>query len=38
MVSAVAAAGDEARRLLFPGSPVQFPLGTSVVDCYADAK
>jgi DNA polymerase I len=36
--AAVAAAGDEARHLLFPDSPVQFPLGTSVVDCYADAK
>ena len=38
VVSAVAAAGEEARHLLFPDSPVQFPLGTSVVACYADAK
>src|SRR5262249_36252452 len=38
VVAAVGAAGDEARRLLFGDTPVQFPLGASVVDCYADAK
>jgi len=38
VAAAVGEAGDEARRLLFGDTPVQFPLGTSVVDCYADAK
>lgn len=35
---AVAAAGDEARRLVFGATPVPFPLETHVVECYADAK
>ncbi|SEG77483.1 DNA polymerase-1 [Actinacidiphila yanglinensis] len=35
---AVAAAGDEARRLVFGPTPVPFPLETNVVECYADAK
>src|SRR5262249_32379747 len=38
VVAAVGAAGEEARRLLFGDTPVQFPLGASVADCYADAK
>ncbi|WP_329362626.1 bifunctional 3'-5' exonuclease/DNA polymerase [Streptomyces sp. NBC_00669] len=36
--SAVAAAGDEARRLVFGPTPVPFPLETLAVECYADAK
>ncbi|MDH6578322.1 DNA polymerase-1 [Kitasatospora sp. MAP5-34] len=36
--AAVAAAGDEARALVFGDTPVRFPLSTAVVDCYADAK
>lgn len=35
---AVTAAGDEARRLVFGGTPVRFPLETHVVRCYAEAK
>jgi DNA polymerase-1 len=35
---AVAAAADEARRVVFGPTPVRFPLATAVVDCYADAK
>jgi DNA polymerase-1 len=35
---AVAAAGDEARRLVFGPTPVPFPLETHVVECYVDAK
>ncbi|MDQ0365541.1 DNA polymerase-1 [Catenuloplanes indicus] len=31
-------AADQAGRLLFGDSPVRFPLESSVVDCYADAK
>lgn len=38
VVAAVAESGEEARRLLFGDTPVSFPLGASVVDCYADAK
>jgi DNA polymerase-1 len=38
VVAAVGEAAGEARRLLFGDTPVQFPLGASVVDCYADAK
>ena len=38
VVAAEAEAGEEARRLLFGGTPVRFPLNTGVVDCYADAK
>ncbi|NEA57569.1 bifunctional 3'-5' exonuclease/DNA polymerase [Streptomyces sp. SID13666] len=36
--AAVAAAGEEARRLVFGDTPVRFPLETNVVECYADAK
>ncbi|MFC5909515.1 bifunctional 3'-5' exonuclease/DNA polymerase [Streptacidiphilus monticola] len=36
--AAVAAAGDEARRLVFGDTPVHFPLDTHVVERYADAK
>jgi DNA polymerase I len=36
--AAVGAAGAEATRLVFGDTPVQFPLGAAVVDCYADAK
>ncbi len=36
--AAVAAAGDEARRLVFGGTPVPFPLETRVVKSYAEAK
>jgi DNA polymerase-1 len=35
--AAVRAAGEQAGRLLFPGSPVRFPLDVSAVRCYADA-
>ncbi|NJC70345.1 bifunctional 3'-5' exonuclease/DNA polymerase [Planosporangium thailandense] len=38
VVGAVEAAADDARRLLFGATPVRFPLGVSVVECYADAK
>jgi DNA polymerase-1 len=38
VVEAVLAAGRQATRLLFGATPVQFPLGAVVVDCYADAK
>jgi DNA polymerase-1 len=38
VAGAVGAAADDARRLLFGGTPVRFPLGISVVECYADAK
>jgi DNA polymerase-1 len=38
VVSLVEAAADDARRLLFGDTPVRFPLGVSVVECYADAK
>jgi DNA polymerase-1 len=31
-------AGETARRLLFGDTVVRFPLDTSTVDCYADAK
>ncbi|OLE26741.1 MAG: bifunctional 3'-5' exonuclease/DNA polymerase [Actinobacteria bacterium 13_1_20CM_3_71_11] len=34
----VEAAGERTRRLLFGDTPVRFPLGVSIVDCYADAK
>ena len=30
--------GQRASRLLFGDTPVRFPLGTAVVDSYADAK
>lgn len=35
---AVAAAGDEARRLVFGATPVSFPLHTHAVESYVDAK
>ncbi|MEV6978012.1 bifunctional 3'-5' exonuclease/DNA polymerase [Kitasatospora sp. NPDC093806] len=38
VAAAVAAAADEARRLVFGDTPVRFPLSTAVVECYADAK
>ncbi len=38
VTAAVHRAGDEARLLLFGGTPVRFPLEVSVVACYADAK
>jgi DNA polymerase family A len=38
VVTAVHAAADDARRLLFADTPVRFPVGASIVDCYADAK
>jgi DNA polymerase I len=38
VVAAIEAAGERTRRLLFGDTPVRFPLGISVVDCYADAK
>jgi DNA polymerase-1 len=36
--AAIEAAGERVRRLLFGDTPVRFPIGTSIVDCYADAK
>lgn len=38
VADAVAAAGEEARRLVFGATAVPFPLQTHVVECYADAK
>jgi DNA polymerase-1 len=38
VAAAVEAAGERTRRLLFGDTPVRFPLGVSIVDCYADAK
>ena len=38
VAAAVDAAGERTRRLLFGDTPVRFPLGVSIVDCYADAK
>ncbi|MDX6739497.1 bifunctional 3'-5' exonuclease/DNA polymerase [Actinocorallia sp. A-T 12471] len=38
VTAAVAKAADEAKRLLFGATPVVFPLHTSAVPCYADAK
>ncbi|HEX6500027.1 MAG TPA: bifunctional 3'-5' exonuclease/DNA polymerase [Micromonosporaceae bacterium] len=38
VVRAVHDAGDRARVLLFGDTPVRFPLGVSVVECYGDAK
>jgi DNA polymerase-1 len=35
---AVAAAGEEARRLVFGDTPVRFPLDTHVAETYLDAK
>jgi DNA polymerase-1 len=36
--AAVAAAGEEARRLVFGDTPVHFPLDTHVAASYQDAK
>jgi hypothetical protein len=38
VVAAVEAAAAEATRLVFGPTEVSFPMTTSVVDCYADAK
>jgi len=38
VASAVHAAGERARTLLFGETAVRFPLGVSTVECYADAK
>ncbi|MDQ1652090.1 MAG: polymerase [Cryptosporangiaceae bacterium] len=38
VADAVTSAGREATRMVFGPTPVQFPLGTAVVACYADAK
>jgi DNA polymerase-1 len=32
------ASAEEATSLVFPGTPVKFPLEAATVDCYADAK
>jgi DNA polymerase-1 len=37
-VAALAAAAQEAGRLVFGATPVRFPVTTAVVSCYADAK
>jgi DNA polymerase-1 len=37
VAAAVVACAEQAGRLLFPDSPVRFPLDVSVVTCYADA-
>jgi len=38
VVAAISQAAAEASRLVFGPTRVVFPLNTSVVDCYADAK
>jgi DNA polymerase I len=38
VIAAVGAAAAEATRLVFGPTEVSFPMTTSVVDCYADAK
>jgi DNA polymerase I len=38
VAEAVTESGGQATRLLFGDTPVQFPLGSLTVDCYADAK
>ncbi|GAB2705689.1 bifunctional 3'-5' exonuclease/DNA polymerase [Kitasatospora kifunensis] len=38
VAATVTAAAEEASRLVFGASPVQFPMSTAVVECYADAK
>ncbi|GAA4867342.1 bifunctional 3'-5' exonuclease/DNA polymerase [Kitasatospora terrestris] len=38
VAAAVAAAGEEASRLVFGETPVRFPLTTAIVESYADAK
>jgi hypothetical protein len=37
-VAALAAAAQEAGRLVFGATRVRFPVTTAVVSCYADAK
>jgi len=38
VVEAIAAAGQQATRLLFGETAVRFPMNAAPVDCYADAK
>ncbi|HZN17204.1 MAG TPA: bifunctional 3'-5' exonuclease/DNA polymerase [Micromonosporaceae bacterium] len=38
VAAAVHGAAEQARVLLFGDTPVRFPLGVSVVECYVDAK
>jgi DNA polymerase-1 len=38
VAAAVTDAGNRASRLLFGDTPVLFPMGTAIVDSYADAK
>jgi DNA polymerase I len=38
VVAAITAAAQEAGRAVFGNTPVQFPMTTSVVTCYGDAK
>jgi DNA polymerase-1 len=38
VAEAATEAADAAGRLVFGPTPVRFPLTTSVVRCYADAK
>jgi DNA polymerase-1 len=38
VAATIEAAGERTRRLLFGDTSVRFPLGASIVDCYADAK
>jgi hypothetical protein len=38
VVAAAAEAADEAGRTVFGQTPVRFPMTTTVVNCYADAK
>ncbi|WP_051969561.1 bifunctional 3'-5' exonuclease/DNA polymerase [Kitasatospora azatica] len=38
VTTAVAEAAEEATRLVFGDTPVQFPMSTAVVECYGDAK
>jgi DNA polymerase-1 len=38
VATAVEAAGERVRRLLFGDTAVRFPISASIVDCYADAK
>jgi DNA polymerase-1 len=38
VTAAVAAAAEEAGRLVFGATPVRFPVDLAVVACYADAK
>ena len=38
VAAAISDAGARASRLLFGATPVSFPMGTAIVDSYADAK